>query len=123
MARSRSGFTLIELLIVVVIIGILAAIAIPKFASSKERAYDATAVSDLRSIITASEAYYADRLIYPTDMSALDFTLSPHVTVTKFTLGTKDGIQSLHIHIEHDNSTHYYHAEYPAESGFEKRNK
>ena len=122
-AKNRSGFTLIELLIVVVIIGILAAIAIPSFAFTKEKAYDATAVADLRGIITASEAYFADNLTYPTDMTAVDFTLSPKVTITQFTLGTKNGIQSLHIHIGHDNSSHYYHAHYPAESGFEKRKK
>ena len=66
MAENRRGFTLIELLIVVVIIGVLAAIAIPKFASSKEKAYDATAVADLRHLIEASEAYFADHFEYPT---------------------------------------------------------
>src|SRR5688572_16392241 len=54
---NRKGFTLIELLIVVVIIGILAAIAIPKFANTKEKAYLATMKSDLRNLITAEEAY------------------------------------------------------------------
>ena len=102
---------------------ILALIAIPSFASSKERAYDATAVSDLRGLMTASEAYFADHLTYPTDVTDVDYDLSPHVTVTRFDLGKKDGIESIHIHIEHDNSTHYYHAHYPAESSFEKRNK
>lgn len=54
---NRKGFTLIELLIVVVIIGILAAIAIPKFASTKEKAYLASMKSDLRNLATAEEAY------------------------------------------------------------------
>jgi prepilin-type N-terminal cleavage/methylation domain-containing protein len=58
------GFTLIELLIVVVIIGILAAIAIPKFANSKEKAVLATMKSDLRNIVTAQEAFYFDNSDY-----------------------------------------------------------
>ena len=57
---SKKGFTLIELLIVVVIIGILAAIAIPKFANTKEKAYLASMKSDLRNLITAQEAYFSD---------------------------------------------------------------
>ena len=60
MSRNQKGFTLIELLIVVVIIGILAAIAIPKFANTKEKAYVASMKSDLRNLITAQEAYFSD---------------------------------------------------------------
>jgi len=63
---NRKGFTLIELLIVVVIIGILAAIAIPKFANTKEKAYLASMKSDLRNLITAEEAYFADSVKYTT---------------------------------------------------------
>src|SRR5437867_12029059 len=63
---NRKGFTLIELLIVVVIIGILAAIAIPKFANTKEKAYLASMKSDLRNLITAEEAFFADSVKYTT---------------------------------------------------------
>ena len=56
----RKGFTLIELLIVVVIIGILAAIAIPKFANTKTKAYTAAMKSDLRNLVTAEEAFFSD---------------------------------------------------------------
>src|SRR5256884_1208467 len=65
-AMNRKGFTLIELLIVVVIIGILAAIAIPKFANTKEKAYLASMKSDLRNLVTAEEAYFADSIKYTT---------------------------------------------------------
>jgi len=57
---SRKGFTLIELLIVVVIIGLLASIAIPKFAATKDKARMASVKSDLRNSMTAQEAYFAD---------------------------------------------------------------
>ena len=60
MQQIKKGFTLIELLIVVVIIGILAAIAIPKFANTKEKAYVASMKSDLRNLVTAQEAYFSD---------------------------------------------------------------
>src|SRR5690606_17367932 len=57
--KRREGFTLIELLIVVVIIGILAAIAIPKFGATREKAYVSAMKSDLRNLQSAQEMYYA----------------------------------------------------------------
>ncbi|MBW8773010.1 MAG: prepilin-type N-terminal cleavage/methylation domain-containing protein [Gemmatimonadetes bacterium] len=63
---NRKGFTLIELLIVVVIIGILAAIAIPKFSNTKEKAILASMKSDLRNLASAQESYYADYTSYMT---------------------------------------------------------
>jgi len=69
---SRRGFTLIELLIVVVIIGILAAIAIPKFANTKEKAYLGTMKSDLRNLATAEEAFFYDSAYYTTSLLAMN---------------------------------------------------
>jgi type IV pilus assembly protein PilA len=66
MRTNRSGFTLIELLIVVVIIGILAAIAIPKFAATKDKAKLASVKSDIRNTETAEEAYFSDYATYGT---------------------------------------------------------
>ena len=59
MPRSK-GFTLIELLIVVVVIGILVAITIPRFANSKEKANVAAMKSDLRNLATVEESFAAD---------------------------------------------------------------
>jgi len=66
MRTNNRGFTLIELLIVVVIIGILAAIAIPKFANTKQKAVKSSMISDLRNLATAQEAFYADSTKYAT---------------------------------------------------------
>jgi type II secretion system protein G len=80
--NTRKGFTLIELLIVVVIIGILAAIAIPKFANTKEKAYVASMKSDLRNLVTAEEAYFSDNTSYTNSTaSPMQFNASAGVTV------------------------------------------
>ena len=76
---NRKGFTLIELLIVVVIIGILAAIAIPKFAATKDKAKLASVKTDLRNAMTAEEAYFSDYSAYGSFaqlQTASNFTLS-----------------------------------------------
>jgi len=58
--RNEKGFTLIELMIVIAIIGILAAIAIPQFSAYRARSYNAAAMSDVRNLMTAQEAYFVD---------------------------------------------------------------
>src|SRR5207247_3617704 len=89
---NRKGFTLIELLIVVVIIGILAAIAIPKFANTKLKAYLAEMKSDLRNLVTAEESYFADSIKYSTTIGAggVTFSQSTGNTLPAITL-TADG--------------------------------
>jgi len=62
--RKNEGFTLIELMIVIAIIGILAAIAIPQFSAYRMRSYNAASEADLRNAATAQEAYYVDTQKY-----------------------------------------------------------
>jgi type IV pilus assembly protein PilA len=65
MAEKEEGFTLIELLVVMIIIGILAAIAIPVFLSQRQKGYDASVKSDLRTIANELESYNTDQQAYP----------------------------------------------------------
>ena len=96
--NTKKGFTLIELLIVVVIIGILAAIAIPKFAQTKEKAYLAAMKSDLRNLATAEEAYFSDNQVYSTSTAAVNFTPSVGVTVTPASLAVGKGWSATATH-------------------------
>ncbi len=80
---KKKGFTLIELLIVVVIIGILAAIAIPKFSQTKEKAYVASMKADLRNLATYEESFAADNngTYFPGNGAAQGMTPSANVTI------------------------------------------
>ena len=87
MLRKREGFTLIELLIVVVIIGILAAIAIPKFANTKDKAYITAMKSDLRNMVTAEEAFFSDSSKYSTSLTEINFKQSTGVNTPTIAVG------------------------------------
>src|SRR5258708_18013596 len=102
---NKKGFTLIELLIVVVIIGILAAIAIPKFANTKDKAYVAAMKSDLRNLATYEEQYAADNngayFAGTATMAAplQGFTPSQNVTITATILaGPPQGCSASAVH-------------------------
>jgi prepilin-type N-terminal cleavage/methylation domain-containing protein len=95
--QHKHGFTLIELLIVVVIIGVLAAIAIPKFANTKGKANAAALKTDLRNLSTAEEAYFFDNDAYTSVISNLSFTQSPGVVLTVVTAtGSGWGAKATH---------------------------
>jgi len=81
MKAKRTGFTLIELLIVVVIIGVLAMIAIPKFQNTKGKAFVTSIKSDLRNLDQAEEAYLFDNDTYTSALTQLTYQRSPGVVV------------------------------------------
>lgn len=88
----RSGFTLIELLIVVVILGILAAVAIPNYNKMKERAFVTRMISDLRNLIQSEEIYFNEHGIYyggglPAAGMAYDPSENVTVTITEASVG------------------------------------
>ena len=80
--RDRSGFTLIELLIVVVIIGILAAIAIPKFSEVRTKGFISAMKSDLRNLASLQEIYYNTNYSFTNDLDAVGFRGTDGVTIT-----------------------------------------
>jgi type IV pilus assembly protein PilA len=108
MQKRRAGFTLIELLIVIVIIGILAAIAIPKFGKTREKAYFKAMQSDLRNLAAQQEIYYSDPnnnytygsggslTAWGAAIANLDFTPSQGVAVQ--VVGTTGGWMATSLH-------------------------
>jgi len=69
--KKDEGFTLIELMIVIAIIGILAAIAIPQFSAYRTRSFNSAAQADLRNATTAQEAYFVDNQSYTSTEATL----------------------------------------------------
>jgi prepilin-type N-terminal cleavage/methylation domain-containing protein len=112
MRSNNKGFTLIELLIVVVIIGILAAIAIPKFSEAREKAFVSAMKSDLKNLATQQELYYSDYFTYSSDETDanLGFTSSKNVTVSA-DAGTTTGWSASATHDGTDATCDIYYGD------------
>ena len=79
---TPQGFTLIELLIVVVVIGILAAIAIPKFSSTRQKAFISAMKSDLKNLASQQEVYYNDSFSYAPTLADAQAVASDGIVIT-----------------------------------------
>jgi prepilin-type N-terminal cleavage/methylation domain-containing protein len=97
MNHERTGFTLVELLIVVVVIGILATIAIPKYSRMREKSYVAAVTSDLKNVASQQEIYLADNFSYAPSTSDLNVTITDRVTIT-ITEATGSGWAAVGVH-------------------------
>ena len=95
--KLRRGFTLIELLIVVVIIGIRAAVAIPKFQTTKGKSHAAAIKSDLKNLTTAQEAYFYENATYADDLALLELDNSSGV-VMEIREASPSGFSALATH-------------------------
>lgn len=107
--RHESGFTLLELLVVVSIVGILASIAIPQYASYRARGFDSIVESQVRHVATGQEAYFASNSTYSTDIASLDgMVLEEAVEITISAGNSGDIASSFRIHGLHPQASHEY---------------
>lgn len=107
--RHESGFTLLELLVVVSIVGILASIAIPQYASYRARGFDSIVESQVRHVATGQEAYFAGHSTYSSDVTSLEgMVMDDGVTITIGPGNSGDIASSFKIHGTHDQASHEY---------------
>ena len=80
--KQPNGFTLIEVLIVTVVLGILAALAIPRYSKARQNGYIAAVRSDLENMALSQEAYFSDNDAYASDVATLEYALSGGVAIS-----------------------------------------
>jgi prepilin-type N-terminal cleavage/methylation domain-containing protein len=106
--NNEKGFTLIELMIVIAIIGILAAIAIPQFSAYRQRSYNSSANADLRNAATAQEAYYVDSMTYTGTIGDLVGTYGLYTSSGVIFLSVRGNTSTYHMEAYHTSGNRTY---------------
>jgi type II secretory pathway pseudopilin PulG len=114
---------LVELLIVLVVLGLLAAIAIPRFSAAKDHANDVAAMNDVRNAIHMVQGYESVHAQYPANMEAVGFEPSSGIEFTRWNLGTANGETYLLLEAGHANSDWRFYSFYPVQTEIKKRDR
>jgi len=110
---NKQGFTLIELLIVIVILGILAALAIPKVSNITYRSYFAAMEADLKNLASQQEIYYASEYSYTAEKSDLAFISSRDVSISVNADSEGWSATATHVALEPIEGCSIYHGSIP----------
>lgn len=97
--NRRKGFTFVELLVVMLLIGALSSLAVPRFREYKTRALIAAMQSDLANLKIAEEEYWAEHLKYATDTAHLEFRLTAQVTIVITSQNVNGGYTATATHV------------------------